>query len=190
MNTAGEKLGQWSLERIRYLLGHIEGFVDSNTDPDRELKARARDFVPQTGLEQVERLTLTEPNDPRLPTLVLERLAAFFDAGALLQRGPARGWYVTDLFGRGTTFHLELETQVRAEHVVPELTPLQVHHADAAGALDQLGLGFLLPAPGARAYLIKPTPTLGYLLISDLAAPFAVDHVARAHELINQCFIY
>ncbi|MBX3023232.1 MAG: hypothetical protein KF799_16275 [Bdellovibrionales bacterium] len=185
-----DKITRWSLERVRFVLAHIESFVE---DENMEVREKARGFSAQTGLGEVESLLVTEPNDPKLPLQVLTALAPFFDSGLLLQRGPNAedsNWWVTDLFWRGSTFHLDLKDQVRAVGLVPEITPLQVHRAEAERALNTVGMEFLIGAAGTQAYLFRPTPSTAYVVLSSLAAPWAVDHVAQAHTLVNKCFIY
>jgi hypothetical protein len=189
-----DKLSRWSLERVRFLLAHIESFVDDQ-DGDRELRERARAFVAQTGLEGIESLLENEPGDPRLPLLLLQRLAPFFDAGLLLQRGLSAddgdgNWWMTDLFWRGSTFHLELNDQVRANTLVPEITPLQVRRAPATKILSALNMDFLRTPGGSDGYLLRPAPGVCFVLFSDLAPPWAADHLAHAHRLINKSFLY
>jgi hypothetical protein len=186
-----DKLSRWSLERVKFLLAHIEGFIEN--DDDKNLIQRAREFTPATDLTTVQSLVEANPSDPRLPTLVLEALAPFFESGLLLQRSPAADsshWWATDLFWRGNTFHLELADQVRANHLVPEMTPLQVHRSPAAKMLDALKLQFLAQKNDADAYLLRPTPTVAYVLMSNLGAPWSPDHLTQAQRLINKCFIY
>jgi hypothetical protein len=185
-----EKITRWSLDRVQFLLAHIENFVE---DESAELRERARAFSPQTGLESVERLVSCSPSDPKLALLVMESLVPFFDAGFVLQRGPdpdAANWWITDLFWRGNTFHLELKDQVRANALVPEITPLQVHRAPADKILSTSGMSFLAPGPESQGYLLRPTPSTAFVLLSRLAPPWALDHIACAHKLVNKCFIY
>lgn len=185
-----ETVGRWSLDKLKFLLAHIEDFID---DDQKELKERVRGFSVDGGLDKIEKLVDFDPNDSHLPIRVAERLSAFFDSGLLLQRGPAEenaGWWVTDLFWCGNLFHLDLKDQVQANRLVPEVPPLQVNRTSASKMLEILDLKFLAPGPDADAYLIKPTPTVAYVLISNLGAPWSVDHVAHAHRLVNKCFIY
>lgn len=185
-----EKITRWSLDRVQFLLAHIEGFVE---DESHELRERARNFVVQTDLDKVERLPGGELNDPLLPVTVMQGLTPFFDAGMLLQRGmdaESSNWWVTDLFWRGNMFHLELKDQVAAAALVPEITPLQVHRAPASAILQTVKMDFLSPGPEAQGYLVRPTPSTAYVLLSRLAAPWAMDHVAQAHKLINKSFIF
>lgn len=185
-----DKISRWSLERVQFLLSHIENFVE---DENMELRERARNFQPQTGLESVESLVEADLADPRLQLAVLQSLAPFFDSGLLIQRGldeEKNNWWVTDLFWRGNTFHLELKDQVRAQGLVPEITPLQVHRADAVRALQSIGMEFLLNSSESQAYLFRPTPSTSYVVFSSLAAPWALDHIGHAHKLVNKAFIY
>ncbi len=184
------KITRWSLERVQFVLSHVEDFID---DDAQETRDRAKNFVAQQGLEQVQNLAGCEPQDPHLPTQLLERLSPFFDSGVLFQRGADHdtgGWWVTDLFYRGTAFHLEPKDQVNATPIVPMITPLQVHRAPAKKVMSSLRLDFLCPAKDADAFLVKPTPTTAFVLISNFPAPWTEDHVAQAHRLINKCFIY
>lgn len=185
-----EKITRWSLERVQFLLSHIESFVDDDTT---EVRERARSFVAQSGLDKIESLVSANPGDPALPLLVLQNLSPFFESGLLLQRGldvDTSNWYVTDLFWRGNTFHLELKDQVCAKGLVPEITPLQVHRATAGRVLSTIKMDFLMPTPEAQAYLFRPTPSTAYVCFSALADHWAADHVAGAHKLVNKAFIY
>lgn len=185
-----ETLTRWSLERVQFLLAHIEDFID---DEAKELKERAKNFVAESGLEKIEKLVESDPNDSHLPLCVLERLTPFFEAGLLLQRGPAdenAGWWVTDLFWRGSVFHLEIGDQVQANSLIPELSPLQVNRAPAQEILQRLKMNFLTADADADAFLLKPTPATAYVLISRLAPPWSQDHVAQASRLVNKSFIY
>jgi hypothetical protein len=175
---------------VQFLLAHIESFVD---DDDKELRERARQFVPAGGLDKIERLVDVDPSDARLPLLCLERLSAFFDCGLLLQRGlnsEEGNWWVTDLFWRGQVFHLDLKDQVRANGLVPEITPLQVHRASAPKVLNAVNMRFLLTAADADAFLLRPAPSTSYVLFSNLGSPFTLDHIASAHRLVNKSFLY
>jgi hypothetical protein len=175
---------------IKFLLSHIEDFVD---DESKEWRERALNFRPDTGLEKIERLVESDPQAQDLSSRVLERLSAFFEAGLLLQKGPSSehaNWWITDLFWKGNTFHLETGDQIRADHVALEASPLQVHKAPARRLLKTIQLERLSSDQDAQAFLIKPTPHLAYMLISNLPAPWIPDHVAHAQRLINKCFLY
>lgn len=182
------KVGRWSLDRVQFLLSHIENFID---DESEELRQKAKQFVAQTGLDQIERLIETDPNDPELPRHLLERLATFFDAGVLIQRGlsPENGnWWITDIFSRGNIFHLELNDQIRANNLIPDLTPLQVNKAQAKTVLKSMALDFLATSDETMAYMLKPTPGVALVLLSNLPAPWAVSHIEQAHKLVNKAF--
>lgn len=188
--TLPTHIKRWSLERLQFLLGHLEDFIE---DDSKDIRTRAAQFVSADGLDKIQDLLVTEPNDPALPTLLLEKLSAFYESGLLLQRGPAAenaNWWATDVFWRGNVFHLDLEDQIQVNKLVPEVAPLQVQRALAQKTLASVKLDFLVTHGDAHAYLIKPTPTLAYVLISNLPAPWSADHVAHTHRLINKCFIY
>jgi hypothetical protein len=185
-----EKLSRWSLDRLQFLLSHVEGFIE---DGDKEVRERARQFTPASDIADIKSLVEGDPLDSHLPGQVLEAISPFFDAGLLVQRSPVAGtehWWCTDLFWRGNTFHLELADQTRADRLVPEMTPLQVHKAPAAKTLNTLKLGFLAAGLDADAYLLRPTPTVAFVLIASLGAPWSLDHITHAQRLINKCFIY
>lgn len=185
-----EKITRWSLERVQFLLGHLEGFIDEDM---KEIRARSKEFVAQGDLEKVQSLVTTSPSDPELPLNVLDRLSAFFEAGFLLQRGPSEdgaNWWVTDIFWRGTVFHLELKDQIQANHLVQDMAPLQVNKSQAQKILRALKLDFLVLSAEANAFLVKPTPSTSYVLVSQLPNPWLMDHVGAAHRLINKAFAY
>lgn len=184
-----ETITRWSLRRIQFLLAHVEDFID---DEGKELRERAQNFSPEIGLDKIEKLVEYDSNDARLAMRVLERLCPFFDSGVLMQRGPSSeqaGWWVTDIFWRGSVFHLDLQDQVQANGLMPELSPLQVNRASAAKVLGSLGMRFLSPNEEAGAYLLKPTPSVAYVLVSNLAPPWLQDHVNHASRLVNKSFI-
>lgn len=166
---------------MKNFMDHIENFIDDET---AALEERAKNFVAQTGLDQVESL-VTDPNAKDLAPRILERLSPFFEGGLLVQNGM-----VTDLFWRGNVFHLGSKDRIKAEGIVPEITATQVHKASARKILSTLGLDFMVPTGDGEGYLIKPTPATAYVLFSSIAAPWASDHVAHAHRLINKCFIF
>ena len=180
---------KWSLERVQFLLSHVEDFIDNESEEWRE---RAKSFTPELGLGKVETLSTLAPSDPHVPMHVLERLSPFFDAGMLIQRGPAEdsSWWITDLMWRGSSFHLDGNDQVKASGLIPEITPLQVHRASAGKMLERVNLSFLERKGDADAFMLKPTPSVAFVLISGFAAPWAEDHLAQAQRLINKAFIY
>ncbi len=170
---------KWNLQRLKFLLAHVEDFIDNDWD---EIRERAREFAPQTGLASVTSLV----EQPFVgPEQVLERLTPFFDSGLML-----RDWQVTDVFWRGSVFHLEQAERASAEHLTFATAPTQVQRAPAAKILEPLNMDFLLPGAEAQGYLVRPTPHIGYVLFSNLADPWALDHVSEAHRLINKAFVY
>lgn len=183
-------LRKWSLEKVRFILEHVEDFIESEST---QLREAAQSFEAQTDLNTVESLFDGDPNNPRLPQILFQRLSAYFDVGLLLQRSPGpenSNWFATDCMWKGIVFHLELKDQIQATQIVPELTPLQVQKADAKKVMDSLRLGFFIKDVKGDAYLIKPTPHVAYLLISQLPNPWSMQHLEKARILINKCFIY
>lgn len=168
--------------KIRFLLGHIGDFVDADWE---EIRERAKHFSPQTGLGQIQSFE----NVTGQPAMVLDRLAPFFESGLLLNQSGDT-WRVTDVLWRGSVFHLEQEEQISANALVTAFSPLQVKRAAADRILKTLNLDFLSPGSEAQGYFVKPAPETGYILISNLADPWASDHVAQAHRLINKSFVY
>lgn len=177
---------EWSLQRLKFLLAHVEDFVDTEW---KEIRERAVNFAPQTGLDKIQDLVEPEPR-VRQPSHVLDRLTPFFDSGLMLAPDPRGRWKVTDVFWRGSVFHLDADEQSPADHLVRDITPLQVQKAPAPKILKSLGMEFLAPSPESEGYLLRPAPQLSYVLFSNLADPWARDHVAQAHRLINKAFVY
>jgi hypothetical protein len=191
--TLKDKIQHWSLERLRFLLSHIEGFIE-DTETEKQIRAQLAQFEPQSGLEHIENLVASEsPNAPELPLLVLERLVPFFLSGVLIARSPAAeegNWWATSFFWRGQLFRLQMSDQVLASHVVPEVSPLTIRKAQAQKTLSALNLQFLCPDEDGDAYLLKPTPILAYVLITRLAPPWRDDHLFHTQRLITKCFNY
>lgn len=175
----------WTLQRLKFLFAHVESFVDNDW---REIRERAANFVPQTGLDQIEDLVEPAPQ-VQLPAHVLDRLTPFFDSGLMLTAAGPR-WKVTDVFWRGSVFHLEPDEQCFADQLAQEITPLQVQKAPALRILKSLQMEFLAPSPDSDGYLLRPAPQLSYVLFSNLAHPWARDHVSHAHRLINKAFVF
>ena len=190
LDPTPEKIKCWSLDGVKYLLGHLEDFIDNDV---RVIQNRARTFTPTTGLEDVLKLVDGEPGDVRMPGRVFEGLSQHYDCGLMLQRDratDAEDWLVTDIFWRGSLFHLEAKDLIPASKIIPKITPLQVHRAQASKILNAIHLQFLAGDNDAAAYLLKPMPALAYVLISDLAHVWSADHLAETHRLVNKCFIY
>lgn len=175
-----------TLKKLKFFLGHIEDFIDADW---KEIRERARHFTPQTGLEAVEKLLEPSP-EVRHPEYVLDRLAPFFDSGLMLRSASAAKWTVTDVFWRGSVFHLDQDERADASHLAHDLTPTQVQRAPAQKILHPLQMEFLAPSLDAQGYLLRPAPHVGFVLISNLADPFARDHMIHAHRLINKAFVY
>ncbi len=173
----------WTVDRLRFLLGHIEGFIDTEADQIRE---RAKEFSPETGLENIE--TIAEPQAP--PEFVLERLSPFYDCGLLIRNlnGP---WIVTGLFWRGTVFPLTAADQRRADHLMDIFGPTKVGRAPAEKILKSVQLEFLLGTEKDHfGYLLQPAQDCAYVLFSRLADPWAKDHVLHTQRLLNKAFLY
>ena len=171
------------------LKGYLEGMID---DEAKALRQRAEGFAPLT-LVGVKSLVESDPSDPKLPGQVLEALTPFFECGVLLQKSPAAGlnhWWGTDIFWRGNNLHLAIDDQVKAHGMVPEMTPLQVHKSPAIKILSAINLSYLAPSADSDAFLVRPTPATAYLLITNHGAPWSVDHLTLAQQLINKCFIF
>lgn len=171
---------KWNLQRLKFMLGHIEDFIETDWTDIRE---RAKDFSPQTGLASVN--ALVETPAIASPEQVFERLTPFFDSGLLL-----RDWKVTDVFWRGSVFHLDVSEQTAAPDLAFSSTPNQVSRAPAAKILTPLKMEFLIPTPEANGYLLQPAPAISYILFSNLADPWALEHVSETHRLINKAFVY
>ena len=177
---------KWNLQRLKFLLGHIEDFIDSDW---KEIRERAQNYMPQTGLEAVK--YLIEPTvEVRQPLFVLDRLTPFFESGLMLKTEDDLNWQVTDVFWRGSVFHLDADEQADATHLIADVSPLKVKRAPAVKILESLNMEFLAPGAESSGYLVRPTPSLGYVLFSNLADPFARDHITHAHRLLNKAFVY
>lgn len=171
----------WRLDKLKFLLCHIEDFIDRDW---QEIKERAQNFAPQTGLETIE--DLVEPlAATKDPLLVLDRLHPFFDSGLLLQ-----DWKVTDILWRGSVFHLDGQEQAPAVRLKNSSAPSKILSGSAKKILQPLGLEFLSQTPSAKGFLVKPTPDVAFVLFSDLADPWMEGHIRHAHRLINKAFIF
>jgi hypothetical protein len=185
---------QWTLRHIRGLvekLEHLESSVDDmlNSDAHHQQLERMRTFAPRTDLTTVDALIDALPDPAPLPSLVLQRLAPFFDGALLLEFNPRLDlWQLAAFVTRGEYFHLEEKEQLEASHLIQPLGPDQVLKANAEAMLAEIPLPFALSSSSAQAFLILPTPTAAYILISDVPPLWSEDHMRSALRLINQAF--
>lgn len=183
-------LGKWSLDRIQFLLQHIEDFIE---DESQSIRERAKNFEPQTDLTPLESLVQLAPEQTDRPVEAFENLAPFYEMGLLVQKAPSfesTNWWVTDVFWRGSVFRLKMEDQVAAQAVIPAISPLQVQKTSAHKVLGELKMDFFWPFPDASAFLFKPSQSTAYILITSLAEPWSRGHVEKTHQLINRSFLY
>jgi hypothetical protein len=181
---------KWSLEKVQFIFEHVEDFIENDT---KEIREAAKSFEARRDLDGVQSLVEGDPSHPRMAQMVFERLSLYFDVGLLIQKGPGgenANWWVTDCLWKGNVFHLEMKDQIAAAAVIPEMTPLQVHRADAKKVFKALGLEFFLKDIDGEAYLVRPTPHTAYLLVSQLPKPWSASHLETAHRLINKSFIF
>jgi hypothetical protein len=182
-------LSKWSLDKVQFLLSHIEDLVE---DDSAELKKRIAEFEVQSGLEDIEAFGESDPSDPQVAIRVFEKLAPFYEAGLMVQRlgTDATQWWLTDFFWKGQVFRLELNDQISANRVVSQTSPLQVRKSDASKLLEELGLGFMRVPTSANAFLFRPTSQVAYILMSDLPGLWSADHVESTQRLLNKSFIF
>ncbi len=187
MDPIREKIGRWSLERVQFVLNHLEDFVTETDSIGQQMAT----FSSQTGLNQIASLSVPPDEKGQTSVAVLQQLVPFFEAGFLIQKLSAAAdsaWWVTDIFSRGQIFNLELKDQVRAEELMVSISPLQIVRAPTEKILGKLGLPFLQPKVDSSGYLIRPTPTVALLLISALSPLWIEDHMKQAQRLINNAF--
>lgn len=192
MDPIREKIGRWSIDRVKFMLSHLEDFVTESKSLSKEMVTSMIGFSGQTGLKGVTSFSCSLVDRAHLPTEVLQHLIPFFESGMLLQRASANDesqWWVTDLFYRGQAFKLELRDQLRADHLLTEISPLQIVRAPPKKILSTIGLDFLNPPTAAMGFLIRPTPTTAYVLISTLADLWLEEHMIETQRLINNAFL-
>ena len=175
-----EKLTNWSIQKINFLLSHIGDFVDHEK---QTLIEDARQFSAQTGLDKVDRLLDGEMPQTELPRRVLERLAPFFDAGLVVLNGK-----ITDIAWRGLIFELMENERIDVANLPDSVTPMSVDRAPAAPVLQAIGLPKLARSEESRIYVMRPAPNIALLWVSDLPDLWAKDHLAEALRLVNKAF--
>ncbi|MGE4133015.1 MAG: hypothetical protein AB7F86_15345 [Bdellovibrionales bacterium] len=179
---------KWQLDRLKFLRSSVEGIVD----PDlRVIRDRALEFSAETGLEKIDHLLESSEDEKSQSLRLLDRLVTYYDAGILVRRNQASSpWRVTDLFWRGSVFHLQESDQVEAKTLDLEAGPGKVRRAQGERILQALGMEFLCQESDAHGYFFRPTETVGFLLFSRLPEPWAVDHVAQTQRLVNKAFLF
>lgn len=195
MNTSWQ---QWTLRHIRGVMEKLEqfehsvsGLLDDNKAQAAQLE-RMRSFAARTDLTLVDSL-LDDDHIPaaQIPTLVLRKLAPYFDSELLLERpiDPNASWTLTAFCTRGEYFYLDITERINVDHLVQALGPNQVLKASAESMLAELPVPFTHTSRSALAFLLMPNPTTAYILISDIPELWREDHVRRSLRLINDAFI-
>lgn len=182
-------LKKWSLDKIKFLMSHIEDFVDENGS--HQVSRTAREFQASSEISQVGTLMMSEPENREAPLKVLERLLPYYEFGFLAQKSiniENPRWWITDFFWKGNLFRLTLEDQIEVRKFIPSMTPLQVKKGKASLFLHGLNLDFIECQDETEVFVIRPTSQTAFLLASDLPAPWKEEHLEETKRLVNKAF--
>lgn len=182
-------LKKWSLDKVKFLMNHIEDFVDENGS--HQVSRTAKEFQVSTEIENLGELLVSEEETREAPLKVLERLVPYYEFGFLAQRSMSYendSWWITDFFWKGNLFRLTLEDQVEAKDFVPAMNPLGIQKGKAPLFLKGLNLDFIECPKEAEVFVLRPTANTAYFLATNLPKPWIEDHLEETKKLVNKAF--
>jgi len=182
-------LKKWSLDKIKFLMDHIEDFVDENGS--HQISRTAQSFEVRSDIHAVSDLSLSEPDNLEAPLKVLERLVPYYEFGFLAQKSYSEDeekWWITNFFWKGNLFHLKVEDQLEAQSFVPLITPLEIRKGKAPLFLKGLDLDFIECPKDSDVYVLRPTSSTTYFLATNLPEPWVESHLEGTRKLVNKAF--
>jgi hypothetical protein len=182
-------LKKWSLDKVKFLMSHIEDFVDE--DGSQAVRRVAQDFQASSDIANLSQLALSEPETREAPFRVLERLIPYYEFGFLSQKSISvenPTWWITHFFWRGNLFHLTLEDQLEVQKYIPSITPLEVRKGKAPLFLKGLNLDFIECPKESEIFVLRPTSHTAYFLATNLPAPWLETHLEETRKLVNKAF--
>jgi hypothetical protein len=182
-------LKKWSLDKVKFLMSHIEDFVDE--EGSHLVSRTAKDFQASSDIQALSELSLSEPETREAPFKVLERLVPYYEFGFLAQKSISvenSTWWITNFFWKGNIFRLALEDQLEAQKFVPPLTPLEMRKGRAPLFLKGLNLDFIECPEESEIFALRPTSHTTYFLATNLPAPWLETHLEETRKLINKAF--
>lgn len=184
MNELWTRRGLTSLAKKMELFNRRVSEMLDETDKKLQMMS---DFEPSGRIADVDFLLNPAiiPEARRGP-LVVERMAPFFQAVLWLHRTDPQGNWIMNRFAwKGQFFELESsECQLPAQ-ALPELSPLKVQKTSASQLLKSLNLEFIFLGELAQAFLLRPTPSDAFVLVSETPGPWAADLLEHSLRLIN-----
>lgn len=189
MSLKKNPLSKWSLEKVKFLMSHIEDFVDENGS--HQVSRTAQEFQASTDIAQIGPLLVSEPENLEAPLKVLERLIPYYEFGFLGQKSVSEennNWWITDFFWKGNLFRLRLEDQLEVQDFVPAITPLEVKKGKAPLFLKGLDLDFIDCPKDSEVFVLRPTANTAYFLATNLPAPWIETHLEETRHVINKAF--
>lgn len=182
---------KWSLEKIKFLMSHIEDFIDE--DGSHQVSRTAKEFEPQSDISSLSSLSMSEQDTLQTPNRVLERLVPFYEFGFLAQKSTSSessNWWITDFFWRGNMFRLRLEDQIEVQKFIPPISPLEVKRGQTSLFLKGLKLDFMECQDDSEIFALRPTSHATYFLSSDLPKPWSISHLEETRKLVTKAFNY
>ena len=189
MNEKKESLKKWSLDKVKFLMNHIEDFVDENGS--HQVSRTAREFQASSDVQKLSELILSEPETREAPLKVLERLMPYYEFGFLAQKSISienENWWITDFFWKGNLFRLTVEDQLEARKFIPMITPLEVRKGKAPSFLKGLNLDFIECPEDSEVFVLRPTSSAAYFLATNLPQPWVESHLEETRKMVNKAF--
>lgn len=182
-------LKKWSLEKIKFLMSHIEDFIDD--DGSHQVSRTAKSFETESDISRLSSLMVSEGDSLQTPLVVLERLTPFYEFGFLAQKSTSSessNWWITDFFWRGNIFRLRLEDQIEVQSFVPPISPLEVNRGKTSLFLKAINLSFIDCQKDSEIFALRPTSQTAYFLSSDLPSPWSVSHLEETRKMVTKAF--
>ena len=182
-------LKKWSLEKIKFLMDHVEDFVDDNGS--HQVRRTAKEFEASSQIEAQSELTVSEPDSHQTPNRVLERLVPYYEFGFLAQKSYSEDeekWWITEFLWKGNLFKLRVEDQIEVQDFIPSISPMEIRRGKAPLFLKGLNLEFIECPKESDVFVLRPSFSAAYFLASNLPEPWIESHLENTRKLINKSF--
>lgn len=179
------KLSQLS-NQLAVLNRHVSDLLN---ETDKTLNSM-RNFEPADDLASIN--SILEPQsvkEAERGAWIVERLAPYLDIIMWMHHtGVNDSWLMTRFAWRGQIFemvHAECEIEGSA---VPSVSPLKILKTQGFKILNALHLNFVNIDFDTPAFLLKPTPSDAFIVMSRTPATWLEEKITHIQKLINQSY--
>src|SRR5690349_20253213 len=148
------------LEKLLEQLTKLETSVTGLLESTPHLNSNSGSFQVRDDLQSVTALNVGAPDDPSLPSQVLQQLGSCFVGGLLLQRRAWRGinqWCLTETIVANQHQVWPPEKQLDFSGLIIQVPPDEVRRAKAIQFLPLFPKEVKIPTQDTHGYLMMPT---------------------------------